>query len=91
MGSKTYYGMAPEAHLIMVRSDALTNAEIFNGISFIKQTAEQWGEPYVVNMSFGDTFSPHDGTDDLSSTMEELASAGLVAVAATGNEGASSR
>ena len=87
MGSKTYYGMAPEAHLIMVRSDALTDAEIFNGISFIKQTAEQLGEPYVVNMSFGDTFCPHDGTNDLSSTMEELASAGLVAVAAAGNDG----
>lgn len=82
------HGLAPEADLIMVASTRRT-ADIIDATNYIWEKAEEMGKPCVINMSFGGTFNPHDGTSILSTTLNQMleSTRGLVIVAAAGNEG----
>lgn len=85
----TFGGMAPGADLIMVKS-ALGSDDIINAMSFIDQKAAELGLPYVINMSFGGHFGPHDGTDLKSIAIDNLVGTGApgkTIVVAAGNEG----
>lgn len=86
-GSTTYYGMAPDAHIVMVSSSNFTNAEIVTGLDFIKQMAGQYNEPWVVNMSFGSNYGSHDGSDDLSVLLDSVFAGGGIGVCSAGNDG----
>ncbi len=44
------------------------------------------GLPAVVNLSLGNQFGPHDGTDDFDVTMDLLSGPGHIVVAAAGND-----
>jgi subtilisin family serine protease len=81
-----YVGVAPEADLIVVRTN-LSGMSVVDGVAYIFARAEQLGKPAVVNLSLGTQFGPHDGTLALSVIMDELSGPGRIIVAAAGNEG----
>ena len=82
-----FYGVAPEAELIMVPS-TFNHDEVLEDIKFIKEKAEEEGKPWVVNMSFGSQMGPHDGTSNYSQAAAALTKdGGAFLVAAMGNEG----
>lgn len=88
-GSETgnhLYGVAPEAEIIMVPSPFL-DYEVLEDVSWIKSIAESEGKPWVVNMSFGMTVGPHDGTGGCCSEISDLVGPGGLIAAAMGNEG----
>lgn len=71
-GGKTpYYGMAPEANVLMYAS--LTNEAILRSAKDAKEYAKQQGMPLVISMSLGDNIGPHDGTDDFTAALNEIA------------------
>ncbi|MEJ1935045.1 S8 family serine peptidase, partial [Nostoc sp. NIES-2111] len=57
----TYRGVAPEAELIIVKSD-LQDAHIADGIRYIFRVAGELGKPAVVNISLGSHGDAHDGS-----------------------------
>lgn len=79
-----YYGMAPEADILMAGGD-LTDDVILMGAKAMIDYAKGEGKPLVINMSLGDNIGPHDGTDAFTSALNELASDNLICLAA-GNE-----
>ena len=56
-----YKGIAPGADLVFVPT-LLTDPSILDGIQYIYNYAHSVGKPCVINMSFGATTGPHDGT-----------------------------
>ena len=89
-------GVAPGADLIVVNATRVAgtlnfeSADIIDALTFIDQQAALLAMPYVVNLSLGTSYGPHDGT-----TLEEIAidslvgpgKPGKVIVAAAGNSG----
>lgn len=86
MGSSTYYGVAPDAEIIMIPSN-FNDADIVDGVKFVKTIAAQKNAPWVVNMSFGNTVTTADGTDDICILLDSLVEPGGAIVAAAGNAG----
>lgn len=84
--NNAYYGMAPEADIVMVASQ-LYEDNILEEAQWIKSFAESQGKPWVINMSFGSQEGPHDGTTDFDQSMSALGQAGGIMSAAMGNEG----
>lgn len=80
-----YVGVAPGAILIVVKTDLFSD-KIADGINYVFGRAEQMGYPAVVNLSLGNQFGPHDGTDDFDVTTNLLSGPGHVIVAAAGND-----
>lgn len=83
-----YHGVAPDAEIMMVPS-MFSDHEILEDVNWIKTTAESEGKPWVVNMSFGTTIGPHDGTYGFLPEINELTGQGGIIVAAMGNAGSS--
>jgi subtilisin family serine protease len=91
-----YVGMAPGADIIAVKAnrsntDAFSDADIVDGVSFVYQRAEALGEPAVVNLSIGSQSSAHAGLAPMERVLSALIGAdkpGRVLVAAAGNDGA---
>jgi len=95
----TYAGMAPEGDLIIVKAsrendgnDGFRTTDEINAMEFIKQKAAELGEPFVINISFGDQLGPHDGTLPDERAIDSLVSggAGRAVCVAAGNDGDSS-
>lgn len=86
VNGNSYYGMAPEADIIMVPSNFDTD-EILEDAQWIKSLAEQEGKPWIINMSFGANCGPHDGTTTYEQAMNSLCDSGGLMVAAMGNSG----
>lgn len=85
VGNK-YHGMAPEAEIIMMPS-SFADAEVLNGVKYVKEFAEKEGKPWIVNMSFGSEVGSHDGTDLVSQTLDKLTGEGGHVTVAMGNAG----
>jgi subtilisin family serine protease/photosystem II stability/assembly factor-like uncharacterized protein len=72
-------GIAPGASLIVVKATRqdgtldFETADLLSALSFVDQKAAELGLPYVVNLSLGTSYGPHDGR-----TAEELAIDSLV-------------
>ena len=93
-----YAGIAPEADLIIVKGNRSDTGEYLfqstdqiNALAFIKERATVLGEPFVINMSYGDHFGPHEGTHILDQAIDNLAGSGpgravCVAAGNSGNE-----
>ena len=90
-----YGGVAPEAGLIAVKvtptehDTVFSEINIYNGLSFIDSVARAQGKPYVVNMSFGSSLGPHDGTSEMERFISGFtvdSDIGRALVAAAGNE-----
>ena len=82
-----YYGMAPEATIVMIPS-TLSEDQIMKGAQYIKSVAQELDYPWVTNMSFGSQIGPHDGSGTDDQYLSNLCGAGGIIVGAMGNEGA---
>lgn len=82
----TYGGVAPDAELLIVKSD-LQDAHIADGIRYIFRVARELNRPAVVNLSLGGHADAHDGSDSLSKIIDAESGAGRIVCCAAGNEG----
>lgn len=81
-----YRGMAPGAELA-VACGAGYDAQILGGIKEIARYAREQGKPCVINLSFGNNIGPHDGSDDFTATINDVAEEyDAVVCMASGNE-----
>jgi subtilisin family serine protease len=81
----TYAGMAPQADLVMVKTDFLTTS-IVDGVKYCFDLAGSRGESAVVNLSLGTQYGPHDGTSDFESALSALTGPGRIIVKSAGND-----
>ncbi len=82
----TYGGVAPDAELLIVKSD-LQDAHIADAIRYIFRVARELNRPAVVNLSLGGHADAHDGSDSLSKIIDAESGAGRIVCCAAGNEG----
>ena len=83
----TRAGVAPEAGLIVVKTDWMTDG-IVDGLHYIFDRADDLGLPAVANLSLGSHVGSHTGTSAMEETIDDLVSAqnGRAVVVAAGNE-----
>jgi minor extracellular serine protease Vpr len=89
--SYKYTGMAPNAHIVFVKTD-WSSTGIIDGMNYIFEKADALGLPAVINLSLGTQIGAHDGTDPMEEEIDTLvnAQAGRAVVVAAGNEGGDS-
>ncbi len=80
-----YYGVAPDADLILV-SYRDGDTDIVDAVKYCFEYAESVGKPCVVNLSLGSHYGPHDGTSVIDRAFDEMAGPGRIIVGAAGNE-----
>ncbi len=98
-GDEKYRGVAPGAHLVVVKYDArlslesgyadtLFSTKICEAAYYVFAKAAQYGVPAVVNLSLGTHLGAHDGTSLFEQCLAGLVQgqAGRALVAAAGNE-----
>jgi len=83
----TYVGVAPEADLVMVKTNFSTTG-IIDGVNYVFQRAAALGKQAVVNLSLGTQDGPHDGTYGFDTFINALTGPGRIVVASAGNNGA---
>lgn len=81
----TYVGMAPRAHIVMVKTDFRSTTRIVDGVQYIFDVAASMGRNAVANLSLGYRLGPHDGTSPFELAMNALAGPGRIIVAASHN------
>lgn len=79
--------LAPDAQFIVVRLTEWIDAEVIEGLNFIRERTSQLGKPVVVNLSLSGHFDPHDGTGLLDRAIDLFSSNGRIVVSAASNEG----
>ncbi|MCH5221554.1 MAG: S8 family peptidase [Muribaculaceae bacterium] len=85
-GGPDYRGMAPGAELA-VAAGLGYNAQILDGIERIAKHASDQGKPCVVNISFGNNLGPHDGSDEFTEAINDIADKyNAIICMAAGNE-----
>lgn len=84
-GANPYYGIATGADLAF-GVGPLWDSSILKHIGNIINYAKSEGKPVVINMSFGRTNGPHDGTDIFSRGLAEYGNEAILCIAA-GNDG----
>lgn len=86
-GNIPYYGVAPEADIIVGCGD-FDNASINAGIGAVIARAKRDGKPVVVNLSLGHNRGSHDPRETVNKYLDSQAKDAIIVVAA-GNEGGS--
>lgn len=84
-GANPYYGIATGADLAF-GVGPLFDSSILKHIGNIIEYAKSEGKPVVINMSFGRTNGPHDGSDVFSQGLAEYGKEAILCIAA-GNDG----
>jgi minor extracellular serine protease Vpr len=89
-----YRGVAYESDLVFVGikpdPDQWTTtgmSNIIDGINYIYDYAQSVGKPAVVNLSWGCSMGPHDGSSLFSQALDQLTGEGKIFVCAAGNNG----
>ena len=87
-GLRVYGGMAPKADLVLCGlAGELTDANISASIKGIAEYARSVGKPYVISISLGSQFGPHDGTGEMADVVSQYTGAGGIIVYSAGNDG----
>ena len=88
IAENNYYGIAPDADIIMIPSTFDSN-EVLEDVQYIDQYAKDHHQPWVINMSFGSTLGSHDGEDYSSKALNDIVTSGKghQIVVAGGNSG----
>lgn len=86
----TYIGVVPEADIIAVRRRGMSG--VVDAVNYIISKATQIGKPCVINMSFGNTLGPADGSDAMDVSLDQIMTSifddpepGVVIVKSAGN------
>lgn len=85
-----FEGIAPKANIMVVALDFnRVGYPILDGIQYLINKAQQLGKPISINISVGDYYGSHDGTDLQSQLINNMvtSSPGRVITAAAGNAG----
>ena len=89
-----FRGMAYESDIVLVgimpapgQWVAAGESDIIDGINYIFTYAASTGQPAVVNLSWGSTLGPHDGSSLFSEACDALTGPGKLFVCAAGNNG----
>ena len=89
--TKSYYGIAGEADIVLVSYDLNDNStdqvSLSDAMKYIYDYAESVGKPCVINMSLGTHIGPHDGTSTFDRIADNLQGPGKLFAGAAGNEG----
>lgn len=81
-----YRGMAPGAEIVAAAGMGY-NVQILDAIERIGKYAQEKGKPCVINLSFGDNIGPHDGSDEFTEAINDIAKKYNAAIClAGGNE-----
>lgn len=88
-------GAAPKAWLIAVKLDTKNQrsfpltTSVMRAFDYVQKKCVELNLPMAVNLSFGNSYGPHDGTSILESYINEVAQTGrMVICVGAGNEGA---
>jgi subtilisin family serine protease len=81
-----YCGVAPEADLVIVKLNGRVTG-VIDALSYLTRVAKQANKPLVVNLSFGIPGHPHDGTDEMSMAVDQIAGRGVIVCCSAGNDG----
>lgn len=91
---RRYRGAAPEAELIIVkmgipRTEGFPRTtELMMGVDYVIRKALDMRKPVAVNISFGNTYGPHDGTSLVEKFLNDIADTWKnVICVGSGNEG----
>jgi subtilisin family serine protease len=79
-----FMGMAPKADLVVVATDFST-AHVLDGVNYVFQKAAALGKNAVVNLSLGNNYGAHDGTETFDTSLNSLTGPGKIVVVAAGN------
>lgn len=71
-GAPDYRGIARGAEIAVACGDGY-NAQILDGMERICKYAESQGKRCVLNLSFGDNVGPHDGSDEFTEALNDIA------------------
>lgn len=81
-----YRGVATGAEIVASGGTGY-DAQILDAAEQIARYAKEKGKPCVINLSFGDNLGPHDGSDEFTSTLNDIAAKyDAVICLAAGNE-----
>lgn len=87
-------GIATKSKLIIVKMAEPTSnsfpktTQLMEAVDFIVKNANAYGMPFVINVSFGNTYGSHDGTSLLSTYFDSIIDGNrMVMVIGSGNEG----
>ncbi|MBO5092841.1 MAG: S8 family serine peptidase [Lachnospiraceae bacterium] len=88
-------GVAPESELLIVklgipRAESFPRTtELMRAVTYLVKKAVSMNRPIAVNLSFGNTYGPHDGTSLLERFLDNASEVGrCVVCVGSGNEGA---
>lgn len=95
-GNGRYAGCAPECELLIVKlgnpraSSFPRTSELMQAVDYVIRKAIEYRMPVAINLSFGNTYGPHDGTSLLETYLNSMASVWKNNICiGSGNEGAS--
>lgn len=90
-----YVGVAPESELIVVklgnavRESFPRTTQLMRALTYVVRKAVELAKPVAINLSFGNTYGPHDGTSLLERFIDNVSEIGRnVICVGSGNEGA---
>ena len=85
---RRYVGMAPDASLIIVKTN-FQSSGVIDALEYCSTVASNNNVPVVANLSLGSDYGPHDGTSSLDVGVSDwsAAASGRVAVTSAGNTG----
>ena len=85
-GNQYYYGMAPDADIVLVAADLNNDNHLIDAVKYIFDYAESVGKPCVINMSLGSHYGPHDGKSAIDRAVSSMVGPGKLVVGSVGNE-----
>lgn len=87
---------APESRFLIVKLDTANQqsypatTSLMRAFTYVVRKADQLGMPVAINVSYGNTYGPHDGTSLLERFLDNISEMGRnVICIGSGNEGAS--